>query len=290
MANSKKRKNSSRQLTSFIILVIFVVVGYFAASYLRTGQLPWAGNSQAAASSNVNYGSLTDKMPTQSLASSVLTSQVRADLGNNVVYNGAGAFTVNGNKAQITTTQNTPYASEPPISQKQQLGTATALVDYSTYQEENRSKTSSDGKSNSETIAPPGWHQLKLKGSPYSYLYNRGHSLGYAIIGNLAGFDASESNPDNISTQTAWANQADGGVQGNGQNYYEGLVRDAIKQHETVKYEVKPIYIGNDLVPVGTEIEAQGLGNNLNFNVFVPNVEPGVAIDYATGNAKIVGN
>jgi DNA-entry nuclease len=50
---------------------------------------------------------------------------------------------------------------------------------------------------------------------------------------------------------------------------------------------VKPIYVGADLVPVGSEIEAQGIGNNISFNVFVPNVGPGVSINYVTGVAKV---
>ncbi|MDR0199773.1 MAG: DNA/RNA non-specific endonuclease [Streptococcaceae bacterium] len=242
----------------------------------------------ATKEADVDYGSVQDKEPTESLCESVLTPSVLKQLGGQVSYNGNGSFIVANNDPNITVTSTTKaYAKEPPIAANQQLQKAVALLNHSTYQGSNRSQTSSDGHSNSSTIDPPGWHQMKLLSSPYSELYNRGHSLGYALVGNLPGFDASEANPDNISSQTAWANQADGGSQGDGQNYYEGIVRDAIKSGETVEYSVQPVYDGNNIVPSGSEIEAKGIGNDVSFNVFVPNVEPGVAINYATGLASI---
>jgi len=237
-----------------------------------------AANTFSAQAQTVNYGKVSDYKPTASLAESVMTSTVKSKLGGKVTYNGNGAFIVNNNKPSISVKKTTPYASEPALNKYHQLGAGIAVVNYSTYQ----SKARSGG-----TINPAGWHQMRLKGSHYTYLDNRGHSLGYAIIGNLKGFNATEANRNNISTQTAWANQAEGGKEGYGQNYYENIVRKAIKAHRTVKYEVKPIYAGNDLVPVGSEIEAQGIGNSISFNVFVPNVEPGVAINYATGVAKV---
>ena len=230
-----------------------------------------------------NYGKVTDWIPNSNLTNSVMTSSVKQALGGKVTYNSAGYFVVNDNHPVISSTKTTAFAYNPTRNKYGQLGKSYGVANFSTYDTKARS---------TKTINPAGWNQLNnLTGSHYGqYLYNRGHLLGYAIFGNLIGFNSSEANYNNIITQTAWANKADGGRQGNGQNYWEGLVRSAVSSHHTVRYEVTPIYIGTNKVPAGTEIEAIGLnGYKLSFNVFVPNVEPGVAINYATGIAKKVG-
>ncbi|MQW23877.1 MULTISPECIES: DNA/RNA non-specific endonuclease [unclassified Lactococcus] len=234
----------------------------------------------AASAATVNYGRISDAQPTQSLSSSVLTSTVKAKLGAKITYNGHGAFIINNNYPSISIMKSSAYVSEGPLNRYGQASTAIAVLSFNTYTTKTRT---------SKTINPAGWHQLTLPGGKHPYLYNRGHSIGYALVGNLAGFDASEANKNNITAQTSWANQANGGTEGYGQNYYEGLVRNALRAHHTVKYLVRPIYAGTNAVPVGTEIEAQGIGYNMYFHVFVPNVEPGVKINYANGLATIVG-
>ena len=55
-----------------------------------------------------------------------------------------------------------------------------------------------------------------------------------------------------------------------------------------VLYRVTPLFAANDLVARGVQMEAKSLEDNgeaVQFNVFVYNVEPGVAIDYVTGES-----
>jgi DNA-entry nuclease len=56
-----------------------------------------------------------------------------------------------------------------------------------------------------------------------------------------------------------------------------------------VIYRVTPVYESNNLLASGVQIEARSvedLGRGLSMNVFVYNVQPGVVIDYATGDSR----
>ena len=56
-----------------------------------------------------------------------------------------------------------------------------------------------------------------------------------------------------------------------------------------VLYRVTPLYVGNELLARGVQMEALSLedgGRELQFNVFVYNVQPGISIDYATGDSR----
>ena len=218
-----------------------------------------------------------------------MSTSIKKDLGGSIHYNGTGAFVVNNNNTDLNAKVNSaPYVQLEKQDSLGRAGLANALLNKSSRQYKDRSETSSNGRSNSTKMEPVGWHQMKLKGGKYSTLYNRGHSIAYALAGNIKGFDASEANPQNITTQTAWANQASNGDEkSTGQNYYEGLVRKALDNNKTVRYRVEPLYEGKNLVPSGSHLEAKSKDGSLEFNVFVPNVEPGVHIDYTTGQGRI---
>lgn len=240
--------------------------------------------SSVKSDAKVNYGSTSDEHPNESLASSVLTANVVKQLGtNNVRFNGNGAFILNDNKTDLNAkVSSAPYVQLAKQDSLGRAGVANALLTKASRQYQSRDQTG-----NSRQMQPVGWHQLSIGGN-YKMLYNRGHSIGYALAGSVRGFDASEANPQNITAQTSWANQASNGNDSNtGQNYYETQVRRAQDNRKTVRYRVTPVYDGDNLVPSGSHLEAKSSDGSLEFNVFVPNVEPGVVINYSTGYAKV---
>lgn len=233
----------------------------------------------------INYGTVSDEHPSESLSKTVLTKEVITQLNaSKVMFNKTGSYVINGDKTNLNANVNVaPYVQLSSQDEQGRPGVANAYLNKSSRQYRSRTETG-----NSKTIKPVGWQQATIGGN-YRTLYNRGHLIGYALAGNIKSFDPSEANPQNIATQTAWANQASNGNDDNtGQNYYETQVRRALDHNERVRYRVTPIYSGNNLVPSGNHMEAKSSDGKLQFNVFVPNVQPGVKIDYATGASTLV--
>lgn len=219
--------------------------------------------------------------PSEDQARSVLTPSVKKQLGKQIEWNGAGAFIIKNDKTKLNAKiSSAPYA----VNRDDNEGRAhvgDAWLNQSTRQYQNRNFTGNGATG----WRPAGYQQVMNLTNGPRRAYDRGHLLGYALVGGIRGFDASESNPQNIATQTAWANEARS-ADSTGQNYYEGLVRQALDQGKQVRYRVTDIYRNDfDQVPVGAHIEAKSSDGTLEFNVFVPNVQNNINIDYSTGTA-----
>ncbi|MCM0595186.1 DNA/RNA non-specific endonuclease [Weissella uvarum] len=239
-------------------------------------------SSQRVGSLSTNQTSDLPRHPTQSQAATVLTPAIKQQLNaRQISFNGTGAFVINQNKTDLNANVRVaPYVQLAQTDQYGRPGVANAFLNNSSREYRKRETTG-----NATKINPVGWQQMRLNDN--RVLYNRGHSIAYALAGGVKGFDASEANRQNITTQTTWANQASNGDTTNtGQNYYESIVRKGLDQHKTIRYRVTPLYEGKNLVPSGSHIEAKSQDGSIQFNVFIPNVEPGVTINYANGSAK----
>ena len=125
-------------------------------------------------------------------------------------------------------------------------------------------------------IKPSGWHTIRyddlISGK---YLYNRCHLIGYQLAGENA-------NQKNLITGTRYLNI-------DGMLSFEDLVDDYVDDTGNhVLYRVTPCFIGDELVARGVLMEGLSVednGKDVSFCVFAYNNQPGVEIDYATGDS-----
>lgn len=123
-------------------------------------------------------------------------------------------------------------------------------------------------------VKPSGWQTAKYDSVDGKYLYNRCHLIGYQLTGENA-------NEKNLITGTRYLNV-------DGMLPFENMVADYVKETGNhVLYRVTPIFTGDNLVADGVQMEAESVednGDGILFNVFCYNVQPGIGIDYATGD------
>lgn len=126
-------------------------------------------------------------------------------------------------------------------------------------------------------VKPSGWQTVKYDIVDGKYLYNRCHLIGYQLSGENA-------NEQNLITGTRYLNVE-------GMLPFENMVADYVQETGNhVLYRVTPIFQGTELVARGVQMEALSVedeGQGVSFNVYVYNVQPGVVIDYATGESQL---
>lgn len=134
-------------------------------------------------------------------------------------------------------------------------------------------------ESSLSSVTPSGWQQNQYNGE---YLLNRCHLIGFQLAGENA-------NEKNLIAGTRYMNV-------DGMLPFENTVTDYIDDNpwNHVLYRVTPIYQNeNDLMASGVLMEAWSIEDNgygCQFCVYVYNVQPGVEIDYSTGENWEVEN
>lgn len=188
-------------------------------------------------------------------------------------YNGEAYVYINNNIPTFTDEEKTLESLEyySPLDNLGRCGVAFASVSKETMPTEDRESISN--------IEPTGWQSVKYDIVSGGYLYNRCHLIGYQLTGENA-------NAENLITCTRYMNATT-------MLQFEQEVAAYVEETGNhVLYRVTPYFEGDNLVATGVSIEAYSIednGEGIQFNVFVYNVEPGITIDYATGESKLEG-
>jgi DNA-entry nuclease len=193
------------------------------------------------------------------------------DINTIPTYTNTPYVEVNGNIPYFTDEELTTTAFEnySELDSLGRCGTAYANICKEIMPTEERGKIGE--------VKPTGWHLVKYDIVDGNYLYNRCHLIGYQLAGENA-------NVQNLITGTRYLNVT-------GMLPFEDKVAKYVNETENhVLYRVTPIFSGDNLLSDGVLMEAKSVednGEGICFNVFCYNVQPGITIDYATGDSVL---
>jgi len=199
------------------------------------------------------------------------TTEVTLSLADIPEYSGEPYVAVNDNVPQFLETDlsTDSYEYYSNLDSLGRCGVVYACIGTDLMPTEERGSIGS--------VMPTGWHTVKYDVVDGNYLYNRCHLIGYQLSGENV-------NTKNLITGTRYLNV-------DGMLPFENMVADYVLETENhVMYRVTPIFDGDNLLASGVQIEAESVednGEGILFNVYCYNVQPGVEIDYATGDSQL---
>lgn len=280
MRSNKRNNKLSYFLTLLLCLCMLVGCGSGAAtqvmlkaedseteSYVETVQTESAENdpgdeTEIQAAAQVQSDDSKQKVVHTGTASAFNAADVPA-------YSGEPYTAVNNNEPYFTSDNLTTEAFEnySELDALGRCGVAYANVCLETMPTEKRGSISE--------VKPTGWHSVKYDNVDGKSLYNRCHLIGYQLT-------AENANQQNLITGTRYLNV-------DGMLPFENMVADYVKETDShVLYRVTPIFTGDNLVADGVLMEGYSVedeGDGICFCVYAYNVQPGITIDYATGDS-----
>lgn len=280
MRSNKRNNKLSYFLTLLLCLCMLVGCGSGAAtqvmlkaedseteSYVETVQTESAENdpgdeTEIQAAAQVQSDDSKQKVVHTGTASAFNAADVPA-------YSGKPYTAVNNNEPYFTSDNLTTEAFEnySELDALGRCGVAYANVCLETMPTEKRGSISE--------VKPTGWHSVKYDNVDGKSLYNRCHLIGYQLT-------AENANQQNLITGTRYLNV-------DGMLPFENMVADYVKETDNhVLYRVTPIFTGDNLVADGVLMEGYSVedeGDGICFCVYAYNVQPGITIDYATGDS-----
>lgn len=262
----KKKKTFLYALIVVAVLLIKLVTGTFQPQDLEaltalTGQETSVSQTMAQ-----NHDAPPSSSPAQETAPSASVPISPEDIPE---YSGEPYVILNNNLPDFTEEDKTTASFEiyGDLDSLGRCTTAYANVGYDLMPTEKRGSISS--------VKPTGWHSVQYDHVDGKSLYNRCHLIGFQLTGENA-------NKKNLITGTRYLNVE-------GMLPFENMIADYVKEtNNHVLYRVTPIFQEDYLVADGVQMEAWSVeddGEGICFHVFAYNVQPGVSIDYATGES-----
>ena len=252
---------SGKGKTAFLPVILVLILAVFAALPLRAAAEP------APAADAVTPAVSEEGVPVSSLSPETVPA-----------FSGEPFAVINGNVPDFYVWQlgTEPYVHFSPLDRLGRTGAGLACLGPETLPEGARGPL--------DAVTPSGWQNARYDDLIENrYLYNRSHVLGFQLCGDSA-------TPENLFTGTDLLNSGT-------MLFFEDLVSDYLNAPPEegphhVLYRVTPFYDGDSLVASGIQMEAfsvEDFGAGVCFNIFAYNVQPGVEIDYATGESREAG-
>ena len=226
-------------------------------------RVPSAPGSSEPAGSAVQ----AEASPDETSTSGASSERIEIELPQ--IIDGEAYTIVNGNLPYFTESDYTTEAFET-YSELDELGRCGAA-----YANICTELMPTEPREDIGSVHPSGWQSVQYDFVDGQYLYNRCHLIGFQLAGENA-------NEQNLITGTRYLNIA-------GMLPFENEVADyAETTGNHVLYRVTPDFEGDELVARGVLMEGWSVedeGEGVCFCVYAYNIQPGVEIDYATGES-----
>lgn len=271
-------KNTRKTGSSAILLALLLTVcmAFSGCGSGQTASVADAAGSQSSSSQTeqAETSAEPEEQTERSVPAQAASGNSSISMSDIPAYSGDPYVAVNDNQPDFSaadlTTQS--YEQYSDLDSLGRCGVCVASVGKDLMPDDKRGSIG--------MVKPTGWHTVKYDSVDGKYLYNRCHLIGYQLT-------AENANKKNLITGTRYLNIE-------GMLPFENLVADYVKETGNhVLYRVTPVFTGDNLLADGVHMEAESVedkGEGVLFNVFCYNVQPGITIDYATGDSHESGD
>lgn len=257
-----KRKRKALKKNRIILLAVFITAALASAGIaFRDGGFLRYVNNGSEGNTEYYVGNGTNSY----------AAAYGEAIGRTYEYYGSAFQEVNGNVPFFEESELVGYSFEryAPLDGLERCGAAYACIGVDIMPVSEREPIGA--------VKPSGWHTVKYSGLiDGNYLYNRCHLIAFELAGENA-------NEKNLITGTRYMNVE-------GMLPFENRVAAYVKRTcNHVLYRVTPVFEGENLVASGVLMEGRSVedgGAGICFCVYVFNVQPGIAIDYGTGESE----